>query len=121
MPGTAPELVHAGLCTEHCAYTTHVCCPQLPTVDCSAYEGRGGTCTFHCCLTAAAGNYAAGLILLSVFWDCMTLLRGGIKILMLLVMIRCQYSIMIMSAEKSWNQPKVDFLVQGAQVFIILN
>lgn len=47
----------------------------------------------------------------------MTLLRGGIKIPMLLVMIRCQYSIMIMSAEKSWNQPKVDFLVQGAEVF----
>lgn len=66
MPGAAPELVHAGLRAEHCTYTTHVCCPQLPTVDCPAYEGCGGTRTFHRRLTTTAGNCTAGLILLSV-------------------------------------------------------
>lgn len=31
------------------------------------------------------------------------------------IIIRCLYS--IMRAEKNWKQPKVDFLVQRAEVF----
>lgn len=46
----------------------------------------------------------------------MTPIRGGIKMPVLpVIIIRCLYS--IMRAEKNWNQPKVDFLVQRAEVF----